>query len=269
MFSHQEIAHFRAFGYVVLHGLLDDEEIATLRAEVTSALGEAFGAVGRDRPDEGGISGDYLPLSVDRSPLSQALIADDARLFQGSADLLGRPTVPTPPIATRFTAAATPWHIDQGPDIGGVKFLIHLEPRSAETGALRVVPGSHDPGFAARMEQYWSADPGNQGFAAWPAPAVVLPTRPGDVLAFDLHLRHSSVGGGRRLAWTIEYLPWPGLADPERLRVVRDLAEDTVDDVDPDHWPTWREWVAGAAEAPASRSVAIERLRLLGVLDPA
>ena len=269
MFSHQEITHFQAFGYVALPGLLSGEEIATLRAEVTSALGDAFGTLGRNRSDEGGIPGDYLPLSVDRSPLSQAFIADDERLFQGSTDLLGRPTVPTPPIATCFTGRATPWHIDQGPDVGGVKFLIHLEPRTAETGALRVIPGSHDPGFAARVEPYWSADPGNQGFTAWTAPAVVLPTRPGDVLAFDLHLRHSSVGGGRRPAWTIEYLPWPGLADPERMQVVRDLVEDTVDDVDPDRWPAWREWVAGVSAAPASRAVAVERLQLLGVLDQA
>ena len=267
MFSHQEIAHFQAFGYVVLPGLLSDEETATLSAEVTSALGDAFGAIGREPGDRGGIPGDYLALSADRAPFSQALIADDVRLFQGSTALLGRPTVPTPPIATCFTGESTPWHIDQGPDIGGVKFLIHLEPRTAETGALRVLPGSHDPGFAARMESYWSADPGNQGFAPWPTPAVALPTQPGDVIAFDLHLRHSSVGGGRRLAWTIEYLAWPGLADPERMDVVRDLVEDTVDDVDPDRWPTWREWAAGVPMAPVSREVAAERLHLLGVLD--
>jgi Phytanoyl-CoA dioxygenase (PhyH) len=269
MFSHQEIAHFQAFGYVVLRGLLSNQEIATLRTEVTSALSDAFGGIGRNRGDEGGIPGDYLPLSADRTPFSQALIADDPRLFQGSTALLGRPTVPSPPIATCFTGDATPWHIDQGPDIGGLKFLIHLEPRTAETGALRVIPGSHDPSFTARIESYWSIDPGNQGFAPWPAPAVVLATQPGDVLAFDLHLRHSSVGGGRRLAWTIEYLPWPGLDDPARMRLVRHLVEDTVDDVDPERWPTWSEWAAGTPTAPGSRDVAVARLQLLGVLDPA
>jgi ectoine hydroxylase-related dioxygenase (phytanoyl-CoA dioxygenase family) len=266
MFTHQQIAHFQAFGYVVLPGLLGADEIAGLRAEVTSALDDAFGTIGRASPDEGGVPGDYLPLSADRARLSQALIADDPRLFQGSTELLGRPTVPTPPIATCFTGRSTPWHTDQGPDIGGLKFLVHLEPRTAETGALRVLPGSQDPGFAARAESYWSADPGNQGFEAWPAPTVVLPTEPGDALAFDLHLRHSAIGGGRRLAWTIEYLPWPGLADPERMRVVRDLVDNTVDDVEPDHWPKWREWAAGASAATPSRQVAVDRLRLLGVL---
>lgn len=269
MFSHDQIAHFKAFGFVVLRGLLDEHETATLTAEVTTALGEAFGGVGTDTdPDNtGGIRGDYLPLTVDRAPLSQALLADDPRLFQGAADLLGGPVVPTPPIATCFTSNAG-WHTDQGPAIGGVKFLAHLQPRTAEDGALRVIPGSDEPGFAARLRSYSAVDPASQGFPGWPVPDVALATEPGDVIAFDLHLWHASTGGHQRLAWTVEYLPWPGLGDQERMRVTRELIADSVEfDLDPDvrdRWPAWREWVAGDG---ASRQVAVQRLRLLGVLD--
>jgi phytanoyl-CoA dioxygenase PhyH len=267
--NQQQLAHFEAFGFVVLRRLLDDREVATLTGEVTRELGEAFGGIGTDTdPDgTGGIRGDYLPLSVNRTPLSQALIADDPRLFQGSAALLGVPTVPTAPIATCFASNAG-WHTDQGPDVGGVKFLIHLEPRTAADGALRVVPGSHDPAFGRRLRAYWSRDPGSQGFEGWPVPAVVLETSPGDVIAFDLHLFHSSAGGDKRLAWTIEYLPWPGLGDPDRLRAVRDLVVDAVEfdeGFDKERWPAWREWAAGTRGA-ASRQVAVQRLRLLGVL---
>lgn len=271
MFSlaQQQIAQFHTFGFVVLRGLLDDGEVAALTNEVTTALAAAFGGlgVGAD-PERGGIRGNYLPLTVDRAPLSQALIADDPRLFQGSAALLGTPTVPTAPLATCFIANAG-WHTDQGLDVGGVKFLVHLEPRTAATGALRVVAGSHEPGFAARLRAYWAQDPALQGFEGWPVPHVVLETEPGDVIAFDLHLLHSSAGGDKRLAWTIEYLPWPGLGDAERLQVVRDLVVDGAEfdheDYDRERWPTWREWVAGARSVP-SRQVALERLRLLGVL---
>jgi Phytanoyl-CoA dioxygenase (PhyH) len=269
-FSQQQLAHFQAFGFVVVRGLLDDRETVALTAEVTAALADAFGGIGTDTdPDgTGGIRGDYLPLSVDRAPLSQALTADEPRLFQTSAALLGSPTVPTAPIATCFTSNAG-WHTDQGPDVGGVKFLAHLEHRTAGSGALRIVPGSHDPAFAARVRAYWSRDPALQGFDGWPVPCVALETAPGDVIAFDLHLFHSSVGGERRLAWTIEFLPWPGLGDPERMRLVRDLVIDTVDfdheGYDRGRWPTWQEWAVGARGVP-SRQVAVERLRLLGVL---
>lgn len=270
MFSLQQIAQFQAFGFVVVGGLLDHGETAALTAEVTAALSGAFGGIGTDTDPDGssGIRGHYLPLSVDRAPLSQALMADDPRLFHGSAELLSRPTVPTAPIATCFTANPG-WHTDCGPDVVGVKFLAHLEPRTGATGALRVIPGSNHPGFAQRLRAYWSQDPALQGFDGWPVPAVVLETEPGDVIALDLHLYHSSAGGDKRLAWTVEYFAWPGLGDPERLRVVRDLVVDSVEfdheGYDRERWPAWREWEAGAWAVP-SRQVALERLRLLGVL---
>src|SRR6266508_1651540 len=107
-FSQQQIAKFQAFGFVVMRGLLNEAETATLTREVTATLTDAFGGIGTDTDPAGagGIRGHYLPLSVDRTPLSQSLMADDPRLFQGSAALLGHPTVPTAPIATCFTSNA-------------------------------------------------------------------------------------------------------------------------------------------------------------------
>ena len=158
MFSHQQISHSRAFGFVVRPALLDRAETAQLSAEVTGALTDAYGGVGTDDdPDgTGGIRGDYLPLSADRAPLSQALIADDPRLFQGSVALLGTPTVPTVPIAMCFTSNAG-WRTDDGTDVGGLKFLAHLEPRRAATGALLVVPGSHDRAERWPTWREWAA----------------------------------------------------------------------------------------------------------------
>jgi hypothetical protein len=100
-------------------------------------------------------------------------------------------------------------------------------------------------------------------------PFTAVETTPGDVIAFDLHLFHASAGGSNRLAWTIEYLPWPGLGSPTRLEATRAAIIDIVDydhkNYDRDRWPTWRDWAAGASRS-ASRQIAVERLRLLGVL---
>ena len=269
MFTHQQIEHFKAFGFVVARGLFTDDETGALRAEVVTSLTEAFGGLGTDDDPNstGGIRGDYLPLALDRTPVSQALIADDPRLFQGSAQLLGHTTVPTVPIATCFTSKAG-WHRDHGPDIGGLKFLAHLEPRTAERGALRVLPGSHTGDFQSRLDAYWSQDPAASGFDGWPVPEVVLETSPGDVIAFDSHLAHRSVGGEKRLAWTIEYFSWP--AGSESRRRVRDAIIDIAGfdhcDYVRDRWPPWTEWAANPSAAPPSRRTAIQRLRLLGVL---
>lgn len=268
MLSHQQTLHFRAFGYVTLRGLLSQSEAATLRQEVTGALTDAFGTLGREPDHLGGISGDYLPLAADRAPFSQSLIADDARTFQVSAELLGSPTVPSVGIATCFTGDST-WHTRQGPALGGVTFWADLEPRGAQTGALRLIPGSHLPDFASRICEYQGADPAISGFEHWDWPHVVIDTEPGDVVAFHVHLMNCAQGGLPRLTWTIDYLPWPGIADRERMGIAADFVNDDVafdhEDYDRERWPAWREWAADADRTP-SRAIAVERLRLLGVL---
>jgi Phytanoyl-CoA dioxygenase (PhyH) len=266
--SHQQILHFRTFGYVTLRGLLSPVEAATLRKEVTGALADAFGKIAAEPNDLGGIRGDYLPLAANRAPFSLALIADDPRTFLSSAELLGSPTVPSVGIATCFTGNST-WHSRQGPDIGGVTFWADLDPRTAETGALRLVPGSHLREFERQLCEYRAAEPAMSGFGHWEWPHVVVATEPGDVVAFHAHLMNCAQGGTPRLSWTIGYLPWPGLGRPDQMAEVRDLVVDDVEfdheDYDRDRWPVWREWAAGAAQVP-SRAIALERLELLGVL---
>jgi hypothetical protein len=139
MLTHQQILHFTTFGYVTLRGLFSPSEMSSLRDEVTSALTGAFGQLGTEPDGSGGITGDYLPLSVDRAPFSQSLIADDERTFLASAELLGGPTVPSVGIATCFTGDSG-WHTRLGPALPGVTIWVDLEPRTAGTGALRLVP---------------------------------------------------------------------------------------------------------------------------------
>jgi Phytanoyl-CoA dioxygenase (PhyH) len=268
MLSHQQIMHFRTFGYLTLRGLLSQAEMTTLREEVTAALAGAFGKIATEPNDLGGISGDYLPLAVNRAPFSMALIADDPRTFLASGELLGSPTVPSVGIATCFTGDST-WHTRLGPDIAGVTFWVDLEPRTAGTGALRFIPGSHLPEFERQLWAYMGAEPASQGFEQWEWPHVVVETQPGDVVAFHAHLMNYAQGGTPRRSWTIDYLAWPGVANRDRMDLVRDLTLGDVEydheDYDRDRWPAWREWAAGAAQIP-SRAIALERLELLGVL---
>jgi Phytanoyl-CoA dioxygenase (PhyH) len=271
MLTHQQILHFSTFGYLTLRGLFSPSEMTVLRDEVTTALTDAFGQLGTEPDDTGGISGDYLPLSVDRAPFSQSLIADDQRTFLASAELLGGPVVPSAGIATCFTGDST-WHTRLGPAIPGLTLWVDLGPRTAGTGALRLIPGSHIPDYERQLWAYCRAAPATSGFTQpdWPEwPHVVVETQPGDVVAFHAHLFNCARGGAPRLTWTIDYLLWPGLGDPDRMRLVRDM---TLDDVEFDHedydrnrWPVWREWAAGAGTSP-SRALAVERLKLLGVI---
>jgi Phytanoyl-CoA dioxygenase (PhyH) len=271
MLTHQQILHFNTFGYVTLRGLFSPSEMAALRGEVTSALTDAFGQLGTEPDESGGISGDYLPLAVDRAPFSQSLIADDERTFLASAELLGGPTVPSVGIATCFTGDSS-WHTRLGQAIAGLTIWVDLEPRTASTGALRLVPGSHLPDYERQLWAYSHAEPDASCFAQpdWPDwPHVVVESKPGDAVAFHSHLFNCARCGTPRLTWTIDYLAWPGLGDAERMRIVRDMTLDDVEfdheDYDRDRWPVWQEWAAGASLSP-SRALAVERLKLLGVL---
>jgi Phytanoyl-CoA dioxygenase (PhyH) len=233
--THQQILYFTTFGYVTLRGLFSQSEMAALRAEVTGALADAFGQIGTEPGESDGISGDYLPLSVDRAPFSQSLIADDERTFLVSAELLGGPTVPSVGIATCFTGDSS-WHTRLGPAIPGVTIWVDLDRRTAGTGALRLVPGSHIPEYERRVWAYSGAEPDASGFEQpdWPDwPHVVVETEPGDAVAFHSHLFNCAGGGTPRLTWTIDYLAWPGLGDADRMRLVRDL---TLDDVEYDDY---------------------------------
>jgi hypothetical protein len=271
MLTHQQILHFSTFGYLTLRGLFSPAEMTVLRDEVTSALTNAFGQLGTEPDDIGGISGDYLPLSVDRAPFSQSLIADDERTFLAAAELLGGPVVPSAGIATCFTGDSS-WHTRLGPAIPGLTVWVDLEPRTSGTGALRLVPGSHVPEYERQVRAYCRAAPAASGFAQpdWPDwPHVVVETQPGDVIVFHAHLFNCARGGAPRLTWTIDYLAWPGIGDADRMRLVRDMTLSDTDfdqeDYDRDRWPVWREWAAGADTSP-SRALAVERLRLLGVI---
>lgn len=60
MFTHQQITHFRSFGFVVLRGPFDADEVGRLTHEVRTSLVEAFGGLCTDDDPEGtgGIRGD-------------------------------------------------------------------------------------------------------------------------------------------------------------------------------------------------------------------
>jgi hypothetical protein len=100
---------------------------------------------------------------VDRAPFSQSLIADDERTFLASAELRGGPVVPSAGIATCFTGDSS-WHTRLGPAIPGLTVWTDLEPRTAGTGALRLVPGSHVPEYERQLRAYCRAAPAASGY---------------------------------------------------------------------------------------------------------
>jgi len=103
-----------------------------------------------------------------------------------------------------FYSGDTGWHSDVFQKCGfsfykdclHIKIAFYLDPLTRDTGALRVIPGSHISGdrYTDTMQEYLN----NSGIAGKDVPALALETNPGDVVVFNHNLKHASFGGNKR-----------------------------------------------------------------------
>jgi Phytanoyl-CoA dioxygenase (PhyH) len=276
MLSDTQIDQYRTFGFLVLPGHLDDGEVAALSAELDRAHRDAFGARYDDRPDHGGIAGHYLPMmSRTRTPLSLGLV-EDPRFLGAAGQLVGATVLPFYAEGILYFGEAG-FHDDAGPGVKAVKFVAYLEPLTAAGGALRLLAGSHHPEFSAIVRAWDARHPAMDAQQlrrqVQELPLSVAETRPGDVIAFDWHIRHTSIGGRDRRQWTVSYVRDPaGAEEAERFRdVVVDgnlafLAEDQ-DDYDHAAYPPYDgHWLTPDPAQP-ERVRLSRRMRELGMFE--
>lgn len=260
MVTHAQIDFYRTFGFVVLPELIEPETVAALSEEFDRVLPEAFGAQWPEREDDG-ISGHYLPAMGPRTPVGRELAE---RLLGAGEALLGAPATPWDvQEILLFDQAAL--HDDFGIPAVGVKLVTYLEPLRAETGALRLVPGSQHAEFRSRLRQWLRDNPVEDSQALRQqvdaTPCFVAETEPGDVIAFDVHTFHASVYGRDRRQWTATYLKDPQTREERAAfdEVVTDEASWAGEPVDYDRelYPLF----------PAEETPYVARLRELGVFD--
>jgi len=97
------------------------------------------------------------------------------------------------------------WHTDTGHAVPSAKVVAYLEPLDGLNGALRVLPGSHrfdERVLTDLLHGPAFGDEARVREATWQIPAHVITSRPGDVIVFDEHRWHASVGGRNRLQWS-------------------------------------------------------------------
>ncbi len=259
-----DFASFATFGFLVLRGALDPPTTAALTDEVARALTDAFPTPHEMAFGAIGAAGRYVPTMGERTPTALALLD---RFQPVAAALLGAAVLPLRAKAVRYLGAAS-WHADSERALASVGFLTYLEPLRAGTGALRVLPGSHHPGYAAalrRLEQAHGPPADHARREAWTAalPGLPLETDPGDVIVRDEHLWHASLGGRDRRQWRVDYFADPTTEAAER-EVARYLADTFPPDwdggYDSERFPTYGpHWLASGRPS-------VERLRALGAV---
>lgn len=213
--TEQQVAFFETFGYIVLPGAVKNE---------IEWISDEFAKVFEDRGivHDGTIRSCIVPFIDRRERLCTLL--DHPTIEGAIASLLG-PDFNYISSDGNYYSGYTPWHPDGAHVVGRyVKTAFYLDPVTRDTGALRVIPGSH------RMKgdhANWAARRAIQSQELWgikmeDVPCVALESNPGDVVMFDHNLMHASFGGsGWRRMFTINVCAH--CENPEEIQEMRNF----------------------------------------------
>jgi hypothetical protein len=124
---------FRTFGFVIIRQFFD---AASLGEEIDQVM--RSGVASRQPTAYSGIHFQYVPMMTAETPESLALLDRAGALAEA---VLGGPVLPTRAKGTRYFGN-TPWHTDSDSPVTSIGFLAYCDPLDADTGALRVIPGS-------------------------------------------------------------------------------------------------------------------------------
>jgi hypothetical protein len=224
--SPRQLRFVRTFGYLHLRGLLR-ASIAEIDRAFERVLrehgGDAYAGEHRHTVSPGiNGDGDLCRAILDAEPIDGALttvLGGDWQYWNSELS---------------YCAGDTPWHSDspwpeERRTPGWYELLVYLDPLAADSGALRVIPGSHrcGDGYAEEIHrgiidesETTPARPADSwGVAGREVPAVALPSQPGDVVLLNHMTAHASFGGApRRRLLTAVFFPRLAGADVEQLR---------------------------------------------------
>jgi hypothetical protein len=191
--TEQQITFFKTFGFLSFPGLLADRAAEIDRA--FEAVWDVKGGGHNGRVHDGTARSCIVPF-IDQSEILSSLL-DDPRIYAIASGLLGD-DFNYMGSDGNYYVGDTRWHSDGWhKDILHIKLAFYLDPLTEQTGALRVIPGSHRIGdtFAddlqsqiRKSDELW----GKEGNAV---PAIALETKPGDLVCFNHNTKHAAFGG--------------------------------------------------------------------------
>ena len=139
MLTREQHRHFETFGFIVLRQFFSPREMQRAGNEFETALDALYA----DDPFDGSKRHSAI-LTGEETPFFAGL-PEDPRLY-GIAEQLYGDCFPITSDANRYVGDSR-WHpdhyIDVEKDCYGIKFAYYLDPVGPESGALRVIPGSH------------------------------------------------------------------------------------------------------------------------------
>ena len=208
--SDNQVNHFQTFGFARLNSRLSEGGFRELIEEYNAAM--TTGTLRLPFNQAGERPAWVVPCMGAQTPKIVSL-ATHEHVLDLAEQLLGGPVICVQ-AAAYWRSQDTCWHSDNPSlDYEAVKLYINLDPVDGNSGALRVIPGSHrGPLYKGLVPASNSSVEDAFGVRAEELPAVALSSNGGDIWAFNLRLWHAVFGSGpkRRVIELSYYL------DPER-----------------------------------------------------
>jgi hypothetical protein len=211
--TEDQIEQFRTYGFLLLPSLLTDAELQTVNEEFEDGLAR------KDKSER--IAGSRVQLNwtnlEPHAPFIQSLIEDE-RFYGPAKQLLDDDAIGFDSNSNLFSGDRSPWHPDLPQDFVGLKFTFYLSALDANSGALRVIPGSHrrEMSEAVGRLEHETVD-SDSGLAVTDVPCYVCESKPGDAVLFDFRVWHASWGGSsdRRMV-SLQYMKNPKTEEEKR-----------------------------------------------------
>ena len=198
--SREQLNFFGTFGYLLIRQLFSSEEIRKIIEGFEWSIqnyGEGKNHDGKNRTT--------FPGPIEHTP-EMCTILDHPSILGLIGGILGEDFNYAGGDGNYYSGN-TNWHPDGNwGQLFAAKVAFYLDPLTRDTGAIRFIPGSHQPDHFVRQKQI---DVNNSldlfGISPREFPgSVVVETNPGDVVIFNHDLYHASFGGGtRRRMFTI------------------------------------------------------------------
>jgi hypothetical protein len=192
--TEQQIAYFESFGFLILRQAFAPHEMT----EMTRAADDLWRQARQEGEPED--NNQYMSRFIEPSP-RLAWLAEDDRIYKPMGQLLGDGFIWGGSEGNKGSHNVTNdhyWHCDRdkfiGLGYGFVKLMIYLEPTTKETGALRVIPGSHLQPFADLLRpldaQHRHTCRDAFGVEGDELPCVGVETQPGDLVLLNHYIYH-------------------------------------------------------------------------------
>jgi len=218
----ESLKYFGVFGFLHLRDVFSSEEMQILSDSFEILMDADLNGNTFEGTERHQVYGFIEQCSKLTSLLS------DNRVYSVVEKLLGKMFIWIGSDGNRY-AENTGWHPDgSNCQYKRIKIIFYLDKLTKDSGALRVIPGSHiydfhqilspliqrknsiKTPFGVRAPKRENDVESGFGVKAWEVPCTVLETSPGDMVIFDQNLWHSSFFGavGRRM-FTLSFGEYP------------------------------------------------------------